>query len=204
MPPTPSCPCSAQTTTSCMLKARMVRVSRPSVLLLSNRSRTRPRRRGGMWPVKGSTTPRRSRRRRSAMAGSLFGGNAKPQAGNPFQAAMAAARGGGGLKHPHPGQVMEKMTGANPQPAAPADQDKGKSPLCGTHGRTRQPHAADPRTAAVITCQTVSNTCHTPKRASVTGVWHFYVAFLITCQAVKQQGAPILDIFISIYPIGLI
>nr|DAF38929.1 MAG TPA: hypothetical protein [Caudoviricetes sp.] len=32
---------------------------------------------------------------------------------------------------------------------------------------------------------------------------HFYVAFLITCQAVKQQGAPILDIFylylISLY-----
>lgn len=24
---------------------------------------------------------------------------------------------------------------------------------------------------------------------------HFYVVFLITCQAVKQQGAPILDIF---------
>lgn len=32
MPPTPSCPCSTQTTTSCMLKARMVPVFRPSVL----------------------------------------------------------------------------------------------------------------------------------------------------------------------------
>lgn len=59
------------------------------------------------------------------MAGSLFGGNAKPQASNPFQAAMAAAR---ELKHPNPEQLMGKMMGANPQFAAFVNQNKGKSP----------------------------------------------------------------------------
>lgn len=36
--------------------------------------------------------------------------------------------------------------------------------------RVRRRHVADPRATVVIICQTVSNTCHTPKRASVTGV----------------------------------
>nr|DAG31132.1 MAG TPA: hypothetical protein [Caudoviricetes sp.] len=38
--PTPSCPCSTQIMTSCMLKARMVPVFRPSVLLHFSRSKT--------------------------------------------------------------------------------------------------------------------------------------------------------------------
>lgn len=50
------------------------------------------------------------------MASSLFGSNAKPQASNPFQAAMAAAQ---ELKHSNPEQLMEKMMEANPQFAAP-------------------------------------------------------------------------------------
>lgn len=49
------------------------------------------------------------------MASSLFGSNAKPQASNPFQAAMAAAQ---ELKHSNPEQLMEKMMEANPQFAA--------------------------------------------------------------------------------------
>ena len=36
--------------------------------------------------------------------------------------------------------------------------------------KVRRRHVADPCAAVAITCQTVSNTCHTPKRASVTGV----------------------------------
>lgn len=59
------------------------------------------------------------------MASSLFGSNAKPQASNPFQAAMAAAQ---ELKHSNPEQLMEKMMEANPQFAAFVNQNKGKSP----------------------------------------------------------------------------
>lgn len=46
------------------------------------------------------------------MASSLFGSNTKPQASNPFQAAMAAVQ---ELKHSNPEQLMEKMMEANPQ-----------------------------------------------------------------------------------------
>lgn len=60
------------------------------------------------------------------MASSLFGSNAKPQASNPFQAAMAAAQ---ELKHSNPEQLMEKMMEANPQFAAFVNQNKGKSIL---------------------------------------------------------------------------
>lgn len=59
------------------------------------------------------------------MASSLFGSNAKPQASNPFQAAMAAAQ---ELKHSNPEQLMEKMMEANPQFAVFVNQNKGKSP----------------------------------------------------------------------------
>lgn len=60
------------------------------------------------------------------MASSLFRSNTKPQASNPFQAAMAAAQ---ELKHPNPEQLMEKMMEANPQFAAFVNQNKGKSQL---------------------------------------------------------------------------
>lgn len=59
------------------------------------------------------------------MASSLFGSNAKPQASNPFQAAMAAAQ---EFKHSDPEQLMEKMMDANPQFAAFVNQNKGKGP----------------------------------------------------------------------------
>ena len=59
------------------------------------------------------------------MASSLFGSNAKPQASNPFQAAMAAAQ---ELKHPNPEQPMGKMMGANPQFAAFVNRNKGEGP----------------------------------------------------------------------------
>lgn len=60
---------------------------------------------------------------------------------NPVQSAMQAVN---MMRHANPEQVMHQMMQGNPQ-------------------------FADPRATVVITCQTVSNTCHTPKRASVTG-----------------------------------
>lgn len=59
------------------------------------------------------------------MAGSLFGSDAKPQASDPFQAAMAAAR---EPKRPDPGRLMEKMMEANPQFAAFVNRNEGESP----------------------------------------------------------------------------